>query len=217
VVSVPDFDHSACGGTHPRATGTVGLLHIRRTERRGAETRVEFVCGGRALRDLRRKDQIVSRLAGAASVGLDELEESTERLRAEYAATRRQLAEALGRLHEFEADFLMEESGTRLRESIVVSMVFDDREVEEIKALAREMSRRGGHAVFAARNAGRATMVFAVSIHPSDFDAGRLLKETLAKFGGKGGGSELMAQGALADPASAEEAVRWAAERIIEG
>ncbi|HEY3229507.1 MAG TPA: alanyl-tRNA editing protein, partial [Roseiflexaceae bacterium] len=25
VVSVPDFDHSACGGTHPRATGGVGL------------------------------------------------------------------------------------------------------------------------------------------------------------------------------------------------
>ena len=25
VVSVPDFDHSACGGTHPRATGGVGM------------------------------------------------------------------------------------------------------------------------------------------------------------------------------------------------
>jgi alanyl-tRNA synthetase len=96
-------------------------------------------------------------------------------------------------------------------------MVFDDREVEEVKALAREMSRRGGHAVFAVRNAERATLVYAASIHPSDFDAGRLLKETMAKFGGRGGGSELMAQGALADPATAEAAVRWAAERIIEG
>jgi alanyl-tRNA synthetase len=217
VVSVPDFDHSACGGTHPRATGSVGLLHIRRTERRGAETRVEFVCGGRALRDLRRKDQIVTRLAGQASVGLDELEDAITRLRADHASTRRQLAEALGRLHEYEADFLMEESGTRLGESTVVSMVFDDREVEEVKALAREMSRRGGHAVVAARIAERATLVFAASIYPSDFDAGRLLKDTLAKFGGKGGGSELMAQGALADPAKAEEAVRWAAERTVEG
>ena len=35
VVSVPDFDHSACGGTHPRATGGVGLAHLRRWERRG--------------------------------------------------------------------------------------------------------------------------------------------------------------------------------------
>ncbi|MEP7190424.1 MAG: alanyl-tRNA editing protein, partial [Roseiflexaceae bacterium] len=28
IVSVPDFDHSACGGTHPRATGGVGMLHL---------------------------------------------------------------------------------------------------------------------------------------------------------------------------------------------
>jgi alanyl-tRNA synthetase len=71
--------------------------------------------------------------------------------------------------------------------------------------------------VFAVRNAGRATLVYATSIHPGGFDAGKLLKETMARFGGKGGGSELMAQGALADPATAKEAVRWAAERIIEG
>ena len=51
VVSVPDFDHSACGGTHPRATGGVGLLHIRRWDRRGDAVRVEFLCGGRAVRD----------------------------------------------------------------------------------------------------------------------------------------------------------------------
>src|SRR5207249_1191615 len=49
VVSVPDFDHSACGGTHPRTTGGVGLLHIRRWERRGDVVRVEFLCGGRAM------------------------------------------------------------------------------------------------------------------------------------------------------------------------
>src|SRR5262249_37833589 len=62
VVSVPDFDHSACGGTHPRATGGVGLLHIRRWERRADLLRVEFVCGGRAQRDLRWKNAALGRL-----------------------------------------------------------------------------------------------------------------------------------------------------------
>jgi len=216
VVSVPDFDHSACGGTHPRATGTVGVLQIRRIERRGAETRVEFVCGGRALRDLRRKDQIVTHLAGEASVGLDELEDAITRLRAEHAATRKRMIEVQGRLHEFEADWLMEELGERIGESVVVATVFDDREVEEVKALARELSRRGGHAVFAARIGGRATLVFVASIHPGGLDAGKLLKATLAQFGGKGGGQPAMAQGALTDPAQAEAAVKWAGARLVE-
>lgn len=215
VVSVPDFDHSACGGTHPRATGTVGLLQVRRIERRGAETRVEFVCGGRALRDLRRKDQIVGRLAASASVGLDELEESTARLRTEHAATRKQLAETQRRLHTFEADHLIEELGQRVGESVVVATVFDDRAVDEVQALARELSSRGGHAVFAARVGEKATMIIAHSHRPAEFDAGRLLKETLAQFGGKGGGRPEMAQGSLTDPATAEAAVRWAADRII--
>lgn len=216
VVSVPDFDHSACGGTHPRATGTVGLLQVRRIERRSGETRVEFVCGGRALRDLRRKDRVVTRLAGEASVGLDELEDAIARLRAEYSETRTRLAGAVSRLHEFEADNLIQELGERTGESVVVATAFDDREVEEVKALARELARRGGHAVFAARIGGRATLVFVASIHPGHFDAGKLLKETLAQFGGKGGGQAAMAQGALADPAQAGPAVAWAAARVVE-
>ena len=72
IVSVPDFDHSACGGTHPRATGGVGLLHLRRWERRGDVTRVEFLCGGRALRDLRWKNAALGRLATVLSVGAEE-------------------------------------------------------------------------------------------------------------------------------------------------
>ena len=67
----------------------------------------------------------------------------------------------------------------------------------------------------AARDGGRATLVFVASIHPAGFDAGKLLKETLAQFGGKGGGQPAMAQGALADPEQAEAAVRWAAEQVV--
>lgn len=214
IVSVPDFDHSACGGTHPRATGAVGLLHIRRLERRGAETRVEFVCGGRALRNLRRDHDLLTRLAGASSVGVGELEDAVTRLRAEHGATRKRLAEAQRRLHEFEADALMEEEGERIQESILVATVFRDREVAEVQALARELSRRGGHAVFGVLHEGRATLLVVRSIHLGAFDAGRLLKAALAEFGGKGGGSPDGAQGVLADPARLAEAVRWVGVRV---
>jgi len=72
------------------------------------------------------------------------------------------------------------------------------------------VAQRGGHALFAARTAGRATLVFAAAAPPASMDAGRLLKATLVEFGGKGGGSATMAQGGLADPARAAEALAWA-------
>ena len=50
VVEVEGFDRSACGGTHVRRTGGVGLILLRKIERRKELTRVEFVCGGRSGR-----------------------------------------------------------------------------------------------------------------------------------------------------------------------
>jgi alanyl-tRNA synthetase len=44
VVEIPELDCSACGGTHVRRTGEVGLIKITRSERRGDETRIEFLC-----------------------------------------------------------------------------------------------------------------------------------------------------------------------------
>jgi alanyl-tRNA synthetase len=45
-------------------------------------------------------------------------------------------------------------------------------------------------------------------------DAGALLKETLAKFGGRGGGSKDFAQGGLAEAESVEKAMREAEARV---
>src|SRR3954451_23614472 len=91
IVSVPDFDHSACGGTHPRATGGVGMLHLRRWERRGDVIRIEFVCGGRALRDLRWKNAALGRLAGALGVGPEEVEAAVLRVRENEERARKRL------------------------------------------------------------------------------------------------------------------------------
>ncbi|HYF65977.1 MAG TPA: alanyl-tRNA editing protein, partial [Herpetosiphonaceae bacterium] len=103
VVSAGDFDHSACGGTHPRSTGGVGLIHIRRTERRGAGTRVEFVCGGRALRDLRWKNAALGRIAASFSGSPEQAEEAIGRLREAEAAARKALQEAQAQLLTLEA------------------------------------------------------------------------------------------------------------------
>ena len=68
VVEVEGFDWSACGGTHVNRTGEVGLIKIIKWEKRGAETRVEFRCGQRALNDYRQKNSMVNRLATIHSV-----------------------------------------------------------------------------------------------------------------------------------------------------
>src|ERR1019366_2124891 len=60
LVEVLGFDLSACGGTHVGSTGGVGNISIRKLDRAKGLARVEFLCGGRALRRSRRDYALLS-------------------------------------------------------------------------------------------------------------------------------------------------------------
>jgi alanyl-tRNA synthetase len=204
VVSVPDFDNSACGGTHPRTTGGVGVLHVRRYERRGDAMRVEFLCGGRALRDLRRKNAVLGRLAVSLSVGVDEIEGSVVRLREAEERSRKRLDDATEQLIGYEAQDLIRHA--ELRGIVrVVRGAFDGRALEEVRSLARQIAAGGCLALLGLR-AEKTQLIFARA-DGLDVDCGALLRTTLAQFGGRGGGQPSLAQGGLPDAGQVEAAL----------
>jgi alanyl-tRNA synthetase len=204
VVSVPDFDHSACGGTHPRATGGVGLVHLRRWERRGDVVRVEFVCGGRALRDLRWKNAALSRLATALSVGPEEVEAAVLRVREAEERARKRLEEAGELLIGYEAQELIAQAEL-IGIVRVVRRAYADRGLEEVRALAKAISAGGCLALLGLR-AEKTQLIFARA-EGLALDCGKLLRDTLAPIGGRGGGQPALAQGGLPDAARLDEAL----------
>ena len=73
IVSIDGLDRSACGGTHVRTTGEIGPILLRKTEKIRQSVRVEFVCGGRAVRRARADFEALSRIAQLFSAPLDEV------------------------------------------------------------------------------------------------------------------------------------------------
>ena len=211
IVSVPDFDHSACGGTHPRATGGVGLLHLRRWERRGDVMRVEFLCGGRALRDLRWKNAALGRLAAALSVGPDELETTVLRVRENEERARKRLEEAGEQLIGYEAQDLIARADL-VGIVRVVRRAYSDRNLEEVRGLAKAIAAGGCVALLGLR-AEKTQLIFARA-DGLQLDCAQLLRETLAPFGGRGGGQPTLAQGGLPDAALLEQALVAAVDRL---
>jgi alanyl-tRNA synthetase len=204
VVSVPDFDHSACGGTHPRATGGVGLLHLRRWERRGDVLRVEFLCGGRALRDLRWKNAALGRLAAELSVGADEVEAAVLRTREAEERARKRLEDTGAQLIGYEAQDLI----TRAQLVGIVRVVrqaYEGRGLEEVRGLAKAIAAGGCVALLGLR-AEKTQLIFARA-EGLELDCGTLLRETLAPLGGRGGGQPGLAQGGLPDATQLEQAL----------
>jgi alanyl-tRNA synthetase len=212
-VSVPGFDHSACGGTHPRSTGAVGLLHIRRREKRGTETRIELVCGPRALRDLRKKGALLGRIAGTLTVGLDEVEDAVRRVREQEEAARKRLRTVMETLLAYEAHDLLtraELAGA----TPMVHLVRDDLSLDEARTLARVVTGGGGLIVLGISGEKAQLLVGRPSDH--SLDCGKLVREVLAAFGGRGGGQPAIAQGGIPDPSRLADAVAATVSRIKE-
>ena len=208
VVSVPDFDYSACGGTHPKSTGAVGILHIRRRERRGQDTRIEFVCGNRVLRDLRHRGGVLTRLGAVFTAGIDDLEAAVDRLREDHDATRRRLGVATEKLLQFESVALADSAAGR-----PVGVVRDDLTLDEARLLARLVAERGVTAIVGVAGQ-KAQVVITRPSSASEPDCGKVLREVLAKFGGKGGGQPISAQGGIPDPSRLPEVVAALASYI---
>ncbi|HET7600863.1 MAG TPA: alanyl-tRNA editing protein [Gemmatimonadales bacterium] len=200
IVSIAGLDRSACGGTHVRTTAEIGPVLIRGTQRVRKQVRVEFVCGGRALRRARADHELLQRLAGALSAAPEDvpalIETQRTELRSAEAALRRADAE-LGayRARELYAATLPDASGVRR------AVVREAPSLESLRALAQAFAAlpRG---VLAGSSGSPPTLVLAASAD-SGVDAGARLKEVVARVGGRGGGNARLAQGSV--PAGAAE------------
>jgi len=208
VVEVEGFDRSPCGGTHCARSGEVGAVAIRKWERRSAETRVEFVCGWRALHDYRWKTAMVNELALAFSVKDRELASAVQRLLAEAADARRELNRLRDQLLTAEASRLLGEARPWNEARIVVGS-FPERDVGELRRLAALLVEAGATVALLGVSGQAARLIFARS-EDVTADMAMLLRKTCQAFGGKGGGQPNLAQGGGFPGARVDEALEFA-------
>lgn len=200
IVEVDGFDINPCGGTHVAHTGEIGPIKILRLDYRGDETRVEFLCGARALRDYAAKNTLVNRLAGRLTVGHSELDEAIARLQNDAKQLRRDLRRARRQLLESEACQLAGEA--ELAGSYrVVRRVWENRDRGELRALAQGLTQRPNVVALLATVGGRTDMCFARA-DGMELDAAALVREACVRLKGKGGGQPHLAQGSapVTDP-----------------
>lgn len=62
IVEIDSIDYSPCCGTHVYNTGEIGLIKITRWNKYKNYTRVEFICGSRAIKDYTWKNQYIKEI-----------------------------------------------------------------------------------------------------------------------------------------------------------
>jgi alanyl-tRNA synthetase len=194
IVSIDGVDRSACGGTHVRSTAEIGAILIRSSEKVRKSTRVEFVCGQRAIARARRDYESLAGIAASLSASLDDasglVAGQSERLK-EADNTRKRLEKELAafRVRERYETAAPDASGVR---TIVVR---DAASMDDVRALAQAAFAFPKVVVVGALTNPPSVLV--ASSEDSGVDAGKVLKERLAASGGRGGGSPRLAQGSV--------------------
>jgi alanyl-tRNA synthetase len=194
IVEVAGFDWSACGGTHVANTAQVGLIKITATERRGAELRVSFLCGGRARADYARLQAVAQGLVARLSTGQDELIETVDRRAVETQALRKDLTELEGQWIESMALALWSAAESRGPVRVVAGAF--DYPFERAKRIVQTLRTRPGAVVLLGVRGERPQLVFARA-DDVVLDAGALLRTAVAAGGGRGGGRPDFAQGGV--------------------
>jgi len=193
LIDVEDFDLSACGGTHVSRTGAIGAIVIGSSERFKGGSRIEFLCGGRAVKRFNALRDTVAASTKLLSTGLDELALSIERLQSELKQQKRTLAAAQTELAAFRAAELAATAELASGARVVVRAI--DADAHGLKALASAVCARGGLAAVLVSTARPALAVVCRSADVAAMNAKDVLAALTAKFGGRGGGSPEIAQG----------------------
>lgn len=213
VIEIADFDWSACGGTHAKQTGEVGLIAIKHWERAKQMIRVEFLSGVRAVRDYRAANTVAETIARQFSVGREAAPESVARLMEENKHLNRRLRALAETAVKYEAEELRK-SASRQTSGQMIIRIFDDRSFEELKLLAHQLVKTDSViALLAVKENEFARLVFARSANvPAEM--GMLMREACELLGGKGGGTSDFAQGGGTKLEHLEAVLKLMSEKI---
>ena len=194
LIDVEDCDLSACGGTHVERTGAIGIIAIGGWEKFKGGSRVEFLCGGRALQRFRVWRGALSAVQKHLSVPPLEMAASIERMQEDAKAVQRTVRSFQEKLAAHEAQALVARA-QRAGDRLLIAEALEGWDAQGIKAIAVAITAVDPQAVAVLFTTSSPAQVVIARGASSTIDAGSVLKQLAAKFGGKGGGKPDLAQG----------------------
>jgi len=216
IIEVEDFDLSACGGTHCRATGEVGLIKITKWEKRGVKIRLEFICGRRAWKDYFWKNELIKNISNKLTIKDSELGEAIDRMLEERKEIRKELKEFKEKLQDYEVKDLINKSSLRNDGIKIINKVFGDKNFQEVRELVQKIINLDESVVvlFGVKSEG-ARILFVCS-RALKYDMNGLIREVGKFIEGRGGGAPNFAQAGGKKAEGIEDALNFALEHFQE-
>lgn len=210
IVSVSDFDIEACGGTHVKWTGEIGLMKITRTERiQDGVLRLEFVAGESALKYIQNQDKDLSRIARSLEADKQKIVESFTHTLKESEDARRKLKSMIRRTDKAIASSVVAQA--KEIGNVKVYVTADEELDEEFHiAVGEEAVKMETNLIYCSlivKENNIRIIAFAGEEAMKTKGAKEVVKEVSSVLGGSGGGNDRFGQGGGKDKSKIKEAL----------
>ena len=199
VVNIGGWDIEACGGTHSRTTGEVGLIKITKAERvQDGVERLEFVAGEAAIEYMHRMDSELQELSGILGTQRENLPKVARTVLGELEASRSR-EKSLGQaLADLSSTGIAASSKTLGGAKLYVSTNPPMGEEQIIAQGQKSVSSEPSLIYLSLFSAGKSARIICFvgsAARQAGFSAVEIVKKIAPVLGGSGGGTPAFAQG----------------------
>lgn len=220
IVNIDNWDIEACGGTHVRRTGEIGLIKIVKSERiQDGVVRLEFVAGEAAVNYMQNQESQLSTIAQALGSSREKVLESFTKAMDDAESAKKKLRAMMRTVADTMAKSASEDA--KSLGDVKLYSTFDEELGEEdyfiaVGEKAIELDPSLVYVALVAKGAGMRVIVFAGerARQTNHVKAGAIAKVVSAKLGGSGGGDGRFGQGGGRLKEKVKEALLSAEEEI---
>ena len=203
IVNIPTADCCACCGTHVKSTQEVGIIKVLSASKHRGGTRIEFVCGDRALRDFTKKHDEVIKVSRLLSVKPDEVAAAVEKTLQTLVARDERIAQMNQRYFEMKTTMLP-------ADQTILTLFEEGLTPFELKLFATQVAeskKAQVTALLAPAAAAAGTVVYNYVIAWDDARLREASKTLNQRLNGRGGGKDMVQGSFKATRAEIETAI----------
>jgi alanyl-tRNA synthetase len=216
IVNINGWDIEACGGTHVRSTGEIGLVKIFKFERiQDGVVRLEFVAGEAAIKYMQQLDNQLAIIAQTLGSGREKVVESFNKATEDAEAARKKVRTML-RIVSTPLAKSISEQAKKLGSGVSLYATYDEELDEDyhiaVGEKATELDKDLVYVALLSKGQGIRVIVFAGQAARSRVKASEIAKQVSSKLGGSGGGDNRFGQGGGKSKEMIKEALLLAEE-----
>ena len=195
VVKIDDIDINLCCGVHVKNTLDLRIIKIKKFEKYKKATRIEFLCGTKAIEEMLKRDNYLNKICKLLSSNEEDAYKGIEKLNNKLNEVNKENKRLEEIISNYEVKEMIEEA-EKINNMSVVVKIYENKTMNYINKIANKINEKDDVVgLFALINNDKLNLLFTCSKNLENLDMNDLLKDSIKLVDGKGGGSKVLAQG----------------------